>query len=697
MWRSLLALLALLAAGPSAAQNTLPFPNLPPNSVVGRIGGGSGPAEAIPFATLSGQITASCVTATTSVLGCVKPDGSTVTITGGGVITAVAGAATAVTVGSTTIGSGTNGSLLWDNAGTLANSTLSALTDTGFGSAQGDIAFRGASTWGVLAPGTSGFVLQTQGAAANPVWGQLAASNLSNGVVGSGAVVLSAGPTLTGTISGSFTLATALPIGSGGTSQQTAPLARSSAGLNIDQLTSKGDQNYTIASTDRFVGTSAAFTASRTWTLPAANTFTPGQALHVLDIAGGITGSNTLVIARAGADTINGGASVTINTANAGYLLVSDGVSKWSAQALGAQATAGVSSLNGLTGALSVAGNGNAISAASSTVTVNRIVGRPEGRLTLVTGTPVMTSSQTAKSQVFYDCYNGNGVSVYNGTIDVTLTIGACEISTTMQTSSTGVTNNAGVFDVWAVNVSGTLTICVATNGSGGGWASDTGGSNTARGTGYSQLDIATRPYVTNKNAIAHCYNGATDEGSVSANQATYIGTLTTTAAGQTGVTFATSGASGSAGTIGLYNAYNKVLIRSTEQDTTASWTLGTVAWRSSHGSTANRINYVDGLADVSVRAVFQAQGQGVANTTDIYVGTNRDSTSATPVVVTEGRANNSKPSMNNINDFVPSIGLHFIQAMENVDSTTTATFYGTDPDSGSSYQVHQLSVEVMM
>jgi len=48
--------------------------------------------------------------------------------------------------------------------------TLSAIIDACIGSVQGDILYRGAATWSVLAPGTSGFFLQTQGAAANPQW-----------------------------------------------------------------------------------------------------------------------------------------------------------------------------------------------------------------------------------------------------------------------------------------------------------------------------------------------------------------------------------------------------------------------------------------------------------------------------------------------------------------------------------------------
>lgn len=63
--------------------------------------------------------TIGCAKATVSQLGCVIPDGSTVLITSGGVISAVAGVASTINVGGTAIGSGVNGDILYDNAGTL--------------------------------------------------------------------------------------------------------------------------------------------------------------------------------------------------------------------------------------------------------------------------------------------------------------------------------------------------------------------------------------------------------------------------------------------------------------------------------------------------------------------------------------------------------------------------------------------------
>lgn len=55
-------------------------------------------------------------------------------------------------------------------AGSVEEATLSEILDFIGSAAQGDILYRGAATWARLAAGTSGFLLKTQGAGANPVW-----------------------------------------------------------------------------------------------------------------------------------------------------------------------------------------------------------------------------------------------------------------------------------------------------------------------------------------------------------------------------------------------------------------------------------------------------------------------------------------------------------------------------------------------
>ncbi len=358
------------------------------------------------------------------------------------------------------------------------------------------------------------------------------------------------------------------------------------------------------------------------------------------------------------------------------YFSAADGkVRKITIGSVAAAATAGVTNVNGIVSDVTLIGSGGlTVSPISHNIDLI-VASTPGGRLTLTTGTPVMTATQANASTIFYDCFHGaNRVPVWNGTIDVSLAIGACEISTVLQSSSTGVINTAGVFDVWAVNVSSTLTLCVATNGSGGGWASDTAGSNTARGTGYSQLDTTTRPQITNANALTNCYNGSSNEGTIAANHATYLGTFYSTSAGQTSFTFGTT--SSVAGLFGLWNAYNRVPVTSLSWLSTSSWTHNVVStWRQANNNAAAQARYVYGLNE-----------DGVASTTVDIVAPNADTCliavgvdSTTVPSGAQGGINGTGLAVGITGAYsgYPGIGLHTIASLEFTNSANNCTFTG--------------------
>lgn len=112
---------------------------------------------------------------------------------------------------------GTAGQILAGN--TAAAPTwqgVSAVIDN-LGSTQGQILYRNGSAWVPLAPGTSGQVLQTGGAGANPSWTSVGGTGTVTSVDASGGTT---GMSFTGgpvTTSGTLTLAGTLAVANGGT------------------------------------------------------------------------------------------------------------------------------------------------------------------------------------------------------------------------------------------------------------------------------------------------------------------------------------------------------------------------------------------------------------------------------------------------------------------------------------------------
>lgn len=96
-----------------------------------------------------------------------------------------------------------------------------------------------------------------------------------------------------------------------------------------------GNANYTILSTDQRLVTTAAFTAARTWTLPSAGATCIGQtcpanSLEILDVANAVTATNSLTIAPASGETINGSSSsLTLLGAGDRIILIPTSGSNW--------------------------------------------------------------------------------------------------------------------------------------------------------------------------------------------------------------------------------------------------------------------------------------------------------------------------------------------------------------------------------
>ncbi len=400
-----------------------------------------------------------------------------------------------------------------------------------------------------------------------------------------------------------------------------------------------------------------------------------GSTPYVLTRSADANTPGTLNFNAIGAGTY---ALVTAGTANAntGWVVQSQvaaiGISPivWSQFS----ASSGVSSIGGLQGAFTC---GSGISCAGNALNTVMLP-LPQGRLTLTPNTPVMTVTAANQNTIRYDCYHGGRyVPVYNGSISIILPIGSCEITDVLPPSGTGVVNTAGVFDEWAVNIAGTLTLCHATNGAGGGWASDSG-SNTARGTGYSQRDEtgAVTPFFSNTNIIANCYNGAANLGPIAANQATHLGIYYTTAAGQTGMVFGADGAPPTAACFCLGNTYNRVFATTTIGETTTTWNYSVInVWRQARGDTTFVVRYVDALAEDNITASYNSQSSG-SGTPRCYVGVGVNSTTAFSGTTSFNSLGSSQLVIGAYKG-VPGVGSHVLTPIELSDAGAACTFVG--------------------
>ncbi|MDE2470439.1 MAG: hypothetical protein KGL35_17265 [Bradyrhizobium sp.] len=88
------------------------------------------------------------------------------------------------------------------------------------------------------------------------------------------------------------------------------------------------DADYSVQPSDNLIGY-VALTAARTLTLPAASAYPTGYVLAIADESGACSALNTITIAAAGTDKIDGAATAALGAPYAALSLESDGVGKW--------------------------------------------------------------------------------------------------------------------------------------------------------------------------------------------------------------------------------------------------------------------------------------------------------------------------------------------------------------------------------
>ncbi len=284
-------------------------------------------------------------------------------------------------------------------------------------------------------------------------------------------------------------------------------------------------------------------------------------------------------------------------------------------------------------------------------------MGQPGGRLTLSTNTPVMTSTVSAATTIYYTPYLHRFVPLYDGTAYAMHDVGG-ELSqaTTDSTKSPAAVTTSSNYDLF-VWLDGTTYRCTR----GPAWS-----SATSRGTGAGTTELE-RVKVTWLNKVS-ITNGP------AANRGTYVGTVRSNGSSQ--IDFILGGAS-TAGVLNVWNAYNREIATARVWDTAVSWTYATATHRSLNNSTTNRVSFVDGLGTSVAEAAATVR---ITSAAGIYgvISLGLDSTSASSS--TWGFVFNGVDVTTTTHaKLIGGLGSHYIQALE-FASGATATYGGGDP-----------------
>jgi hypothetical protein len=601
--------------------------------------------------------------------------------TGGGTLTLPAGTDTVAALAATQTFTNKSIAASEVNSGTLSASQMPALT--------GDVATSAGAVATTLATvnsnvGTFGDSTHCASVTVNGKGLVTAASQGTScpGGAGSGIAVTDGTNSVSGTTTAIF--------GNGFRVSGTTPNATINSTLS--DITKTTSHSAAIGDMGNALNLSGTFTL----TLPTAtgSLFAPGQSLAVLNSGSGnitLTNSTGLTMTGLNSTTLIPGTSGTfIANANGTGIDFFAAMQTPSATALGGVLSSTCAATNFVTGITT----GGALTCAvpSGGGGASTIVS-PQPRFSLQSGAGVETADVAPTSTTYLVCWGrGNNIPYYTGSADAldTPACGTNVASDVMPTSSTGVTNSGAVIDFFWCHSCGGGSLVHVTDGSGGGWAADTSGSATARGTGYSAVHY-TRGYWTNTNAIGsgttgRVYNGSTLYNNIAADQLTYYDTCQMTAAGTTRLDLLpTPAAGGTNNVIGCWNAYkeNRVSVTAKVVDTTTGFTYGTATWLVADASNTgsglfNRLTQVFGLPQTRVTFNFNPFITNASVAPLCLTGVDLDSTSANPNLAGALQPLANSGAQSPVTDtFAPGSGVHYLQEMVFVGASGTCSYGG--------------------
>ena len=277
----------------------------------------------------------------------------------------------------------------------------------------------------------------------------------------------------------------------------------------------------------------------------------------------------------------------------------------------------------------------------------------PQGRLTLQTLTPVMTTTQAAKTTIYYTPYVGNKVPLYDGANMVMTTFTELSVATTDTTKNPAAIGASKVNDWFVWNDAGTIRLCHGPD-----WTSDT---LRSAGTGITAVNGI---YINNAAITNAC----------GAGRGTYVGTTRSNASSQLDFIFGSNAVNTGFGFLGVWNCYNRVDIDMLMQDPTSSY-----AYASTTGFYLNsqsfKTSFVSGLPEDGWNATMLGMcSHGSTGYGSIGIGYDTQSVNfgASPVSQV---INSTQIGIGTYGTV--SVGFHTAYATMTSSGGATVTFYG--------------------
>jgi hypothetical protein len=283
----------------------------------------------------------------------------------------------------------------------------------------------------------------------------------------------------------------------------------------------------------------------------------------------------------------------------------------------------------------------------------------PQHRVTLASGTPVMTASQAAKTTVFVTPYAGNLIPIYDGATFTAVAFAETSQATTDNTKSPAAVGASSVYDIFC-------------------WV-DAGTNRCTRGPAWT--NTTTRSAGTALVAVNGVYlNNALITNGPAASRGTYVGSVCSDGASQINYIFGASSSGGTAANFCVWNAYNRVSTGTTVADSGASYTYAVATVRQARASSGNQINFLLGLSEDAVWASVSGKISPVISTSGrAEFGLGFDSITVFSRQPFHGRNNSGVNGMtfggsSTAQNFF-GIGVHYVAALENSPDATASTY----------------------